>query len=197
MTTDRKKAEKEARKKLIIQSALSIFKEKGLEHATMDEIATQADFGKATLYYYFKSKEEIFNTILLEGWQSLWEEVEDYLFESDSPRETFVSILKAIAELVNKDRPLYEFLFFAPQSLPASQDQKPSWKPYQEKLYNTLLKLIEDAMSKNEFPKMDSRLVLKALGGVFHGMVFWGSKRDSISETEIEEFLETFIKTHD
>ncbi len=197
MATDRKKAEKEARKKLIIQSALAVFKEKGLEHATMDEIASHADFGKATLYYYFKSKEEIFNTILLFGWQNLWEGIEDHLFETKSPRKTFVAILKAIAEMVNQDRPLYEFLFFAPQTLSTSNDQRPAWKPYQEKLYNTLLKLIEDAMSINEFPSMNSQLVLKALGGVFHGMVFWGAGHSNITENEIEEFIETFIKTHD
>ncbi len=77
MTISRKQEEREARKKLILNSALKVFKTKGLEHATMDEIALEADFGKATLYYYFKSKEEIFNTILLNGWVTLWDGIED------------------------------------------------------------------------------------------------------------------------
>ena len=49
MTTDRKSAEREARKQLILQGALSVFKDKGLEGATIDEIARVAGFGKATL----------------------------------------------------------------------------------------------------------------------------------------------------
>ncbi len=197
MITERKKTEREARKKLIIQSALSVFKEKGLEHATMDEIAQKADFGKATLYYYFKSKDEIFNTILFDGWQSLWEGIEEYVVQTESPRQTFIVILKKLAEMVNENRALYEFLFFAPQSLPASEGQEPGWKQFQVRLYNTLLQLIEEAMDKNEFPKMDSHLVLKALGGVFHGMIFWGADREKITENAIEIFLEKFIKTHD
>ena len=197
MITERKKAEREARKKLIIQSALSVFKEKGLEHATMDEIAHKADFGKATLYYYFKSKDEIFNTILFNGWQSLWEGIEEYVVQTESPRQTFIAILKKLAEMVNENRKLYEFLFFAPQSLPVIDGQEPGWKQFQVRLHNTLLQLIEEAMDKNELPTMDSQLVLKALGGVFHGMLFWGSDRKNISETDIEKFLEKFIKTHD
>ena len=48
MISDRQAKERERRKDQILKGALSVFKEKGLEKATMDEIAKQADFGKAT-----------------------------------------------------------------------------------------------------------------------------------------------------
>ena len=60
MISDRQTKEREFRKEQIIKAALSVFKNNGIEKATMDEIAKEADFGKATLYYYFSSKEEIF-----------------------------------------------------------------------------------------------------------------------------------------
>ena len=60
MVTERQIKERELRKQNILDSALSVFKNKGFEGSTMDEIAKDADFGKATLYYYFNSKEEIF-----------------------------------------------------------------------------------------------------------------------------------------
>ena len=64
--SDRKLQERKIRKELILKSAIEVFKSKGLDGATMDEIAQNAGFGKATLYYYFKSKEEIFNSMLSE-----------------------------------------------------------------------------------------------------------------------------------
>ena len=64
MISDRQSKEREFRKEQIIKAALHVFKYNGIEKATMDEIAKQADFGKATLYYYFSSKEEIFIEIL-------------------------------------------------------------------------------------------------------------------------------------
>ena len=81
MALSRKEEERETRKILILNSALRVFKTKGIEHSTMDEIAQEADFGKATLYYYFKSKEEIFNTILIKGWTALWDGIEDVVIE--------------------------------------------------------------------------------------------------------------------
>ena len=55
MVTERQIKERELRKQNILESALSVFKNKGFEGSTMDEIAKDADFGKATLYYYFNS----------------------------------------------------------------------------------------------------------------------------------------------
>ena len=194
MTTDRKAAEREARKKLILDGALTVFKERGLEGAKIDEIARESGFGKATLYYYFNSKEEIFNALLLHGWQRLWMELEETAVGGDSPRRTFIAMLKKIAETVNTNRPLYEFLFEAPKSNSHEENQRAEWKPYQNRLYNVLLELIEEGTKKGQFPAMEPRLVLKAMGGLFHGLVFWGVDRDTITENEIETMLDTLLK---
>ena len=61
--------ERKMRQERILLGALDVFKDKGLEGATMDEIANASGFGKATLYYYFKSKEDVFSAILVEGWK--------------------------------------------------------------------------------------------------------------------------------
>ena len=194
MTISRKQAERETRKKLILNSALEVFKTKGLEHATMDEIAQEADFGKATLYYYYKSKEEIFSTILIKGWTALWDGIEDVVIEKNTPRRKFIKIIKKIIELVNEDRPLYEFLFFAPQSHPSSGDAEPEWKQYQVRLTNTMHKLIEIGIEAGEFPNIDSQITLKALGSIFHGMVLMGKDRENITEEEVEELFTKFLK---
>ncbi len=188
-TTDRKSAERTARQKLILQGALTVFKEKGLEGAKIDEIARVAGFGKATLYYYFSSKEEIFSALLLHGWLSLWSELEEIAVGGDSPRATFISMLKKIAEMVNTDRPLYEFLFQAPQSYTREENDRSEWKAYQNRLYKVLMELIEQGIKQEEFPKMEPRLIMKAMGGLFHGLVFLGKDRDTITENEIEEML--------
>ena len=103
--------ERQMRKDRILEGALSVFKTKGLEGATMDEIALGSGFGKATLYYYFKSKEDVFSAILEDGWKKIWDSIEPVFGETSSPRKPFVNLLIKIAEYA-KDRPgLFEFLF--------------------------------------------------------------------------------------
>ncbi len=49
----------------ILNAAESLFAGKGIVQTTMDDIAKAADYSKSTIYVYFKSKEEIYNTIIL------------------------------------------------------------------------------------------------------------------------------------
>jgi len=49
----------------ILKAAAKVMSQKGFEKATMDEIAKISKVAKGTLYYYFKSKEELFLKLTL------------------------------------------------------------------------------------------------------------------------------------
>ena len=73
---ERKEREKEHRREEIISSAEKVFFEKGLQTATMDEIAERAELGKSTLYLYYKSKEDLYLAVLLRGTEILLQKFE-------------------------------------------------------------------------------------------------------------------------
>ncbi|EHI97379.1 transcriptional regulator, TetR family [Clostridium sp. DL-VIII] len=79
-------------RELIFQSAIKVFSESGYRGATMDEIAANADLVKGTLYYHFKSKEEIFNFIVEEGLRILYDQVTKVQVMNIGPVEKLVSI---------------------------------------------------------------------------------------------------------
>lgn len=66
-TEERKAREKERRRNHIIDAAEKIIFSKGLEQATMDEIAEEAELSKGTLYLYFKNKNELYLAITQRG----------------------------------------------------------------------------------------------------------------------------------
>ena len=57
----------------IIEAAVEVFARKGYEKATVDEIAAGAAVAKGTVFYNFKSKEDIFFAIIEQGTQSFSE----------------------------------------------------------------------------------------------------------------------------
>ena len=61
----------------ILAVAERLFAEKGTERTTMDDIAREAEYSKATLYVYFQSKEEIINAILLSGMLLLKKKIQE------------------------------------------------------------------------------------------------------------------------
>ena len=188
--SDRQIEERKIRQERILDGALEVFKTKGLENATMEEIASKSGFGKATLYYYFQSKEEVFSAILLNGWQMLWISLEPVIAEGEGARNTFVQVLLKIAENIKNHPGLFEFLYTAPKAIVF--DEEP-WKKYQERMYGTLNSLLEDGIKAKEFPQMDSKLLFKALGGLFMGLVLIGEKEDPVSEEDIEKLLNQLI----
>ncbi len=62
----RKEREKNARRQEIFLAARELFVLKGYYNTTLEEIAQHAEFGKGTIYNYFKSKEELFLGIINE-----------------------------------------------------------------------------------------------------------------------------------
>ncbi len=61
---ERKEREKELRSENIIDAAERIFFNKGFEHATMNDVAEEAELSKGALYLYFHSKNELCMAIL-------------------------------------------------------------------------------------------------------------------------------------
>ena len=82
----RREREKQARIQAILEAGLKIFGSQGYHGTSMDAIAEAAELGKATLYYYFKSKDELLLAILQHGildfferLDAAWENVSDPL----------------------------------------------------------------------------------------------------------------------
>ena len=194
MLSDRQLEERKLRQDRILSSALDVFKANGLDGATMDSIAEKAGVGKATLYYYFSSKEEVFLGIMEEGWKSLLASLEVIIQEEQSPRKTFIKILVQIAQNAKQRPNLYEFLFQAPKVINLTEFDDQKWKKHQGKLYSILQGLLEDGIERKEFPKLNSNLMFKAIGGLFTGLIFFGDKKKTdISEEEVEALLNNLI----
>jgi AcrR family transcriptional regulator len=69
--TPRRERERLLRRNDIIQAARHLFAERGYREATLEEIAVYAEFGKGTIYNYFKSKEHLFQAILDETFDEI------------------------------------------------------------------------------------------------------------------------------
>lgn len=54
----------EERPQQILDAALSVFSEHGIDAAKLEEIATRAGVSKGTIYLYFPSKEELFKEVV-------------------------------------------------------------------------------------------------------------------------------------
>ena len=190
-TLDKKLTERQNRQNIILDGAIQSYSKYGIDGMTMDNIALESDFGKATIYYYFPSKDDIICSLMKQGWKNLWESVEEVVVHKNSSRKKFVTILNKMAEIVYQNKILYEFLFTIPKHV-SIPDSKASWKAYQMRTYATMQSIIEEGISSGDFANIKPELFMKAVGGIFHGIVFMGDQKP-ILEEDIESLISNFI----
>jgi len=191
LISKRKQEERDTRKKRIIAAALTVFDRLGIEKTTIGEIAEEAGFGKATLYYYYSSKDDVYIEIMTTGWKSLWEEIEEATIRDMPPKKKIFEILQQVCEVVNKDKNLYKFLFTAPSFI--QETEKLPWKTYQERLYSILQTIIDKGCSDGEFIDLKPSIIMQAIGGLFHEMVL--GNKDTLSEQEFELMISNLLLT--
>lgn len=74
-------------KKEIKDAAKRVFRKWGLNKTTMEDIAHEAGKGKSTLYYYFKSKEEIFENVSIDELNNILMKAKAAIEGINSPKD--------------------------------------------------------------------------------------------------------------
>lgn len=96
---------KEEFRRKIIATAGRIFSRYGFRKTTMEEIARELKMGKSSIYYYFDSKEEIFEAVVLHEADILRNELTTAIKSVESPvdkMKNYVFVrMKAFEKLAN------------------------------------------------------------------------------------------------
>lgn len=78
---------KDLNRETILQIAQEIFSKYGYKKTTLDDIANAVRKGKSSLYYYFNSKEDLFQAVIAKEVDILKQALEKVVFRSMDPEE--------------------------------------------------------------------------------------------------------------
>lgn len=94
----RKKEPKAVHRENIAAAASVLFMEKGITGTSMDDIAKAAGYSKATLYVYFKNKEEITGLLTLESMKKLYDYISDSLENHENSKKRYDLICRSLVK---------------------------------------------------------------------------------------------------
>lgn len=170
------------KKKIITQVAQNIFSKYGLIKTTVDEIAKAARMGKASLYHYFQSKEDIFKEVVEKENKYLKEKIREAIINEDTPQKKMkIYILKKmeyLKELVNinsalKDEYLEHYAFI----------EKIRKKNSREELF-TIREILQEGEDNGIFDISDIELTAFAIASALKGLEYPWSINISFPEIE-------------
>ena len=183
MPSDSEKKEK------IISAATSLFSRFGLEKTTMEDIAKAAKKGKSSLYYYFKSKEEVFAEVIKKEIAGLKTAIVEAIEKEDDPYNKFRKFVDARLNYLNekadqytnvKDEYLkhYEFV----ENLTADYSK---WE------ISTIKNIVEYGRDKGLFEVTDLDSISQALFFALKGLEYpWAI---NLTRKEIEKSVEALV----
>lgn len=187
----------------ILEGANKLFQRYGLSKTTMEDIAKDAGKGKSTLYYYFKSKEEIFNAVL----DSEINDVVTETLKRLSIHDIFLDKLKAFThtkfEMVQKRKSLYKAMEAGMDAEAFSQYMEAKKQIHQKYLQKEILILQQvffNAIQRNEIPEMEVIqieknifLFLSSIRGINREFVVHGNPEDDGKDV-LNQFCELYYR---
>ncbi len=143
----------EATRNQLLDAAEAEFAVTGLIAARLDAIATQAGVTKATIYYYFQSKEELYRAVLGRCLLEAMAIMEQLQLDCLPPDAALVRLLEQMLCCMSENPRIGSIL-----SLEAIQN-KGKYYPKQlgEVLYGTIIEILERGMMSGAFRPLEPR----------------------------------------
>ena len=114
---ERREREKYERRESILSAAIQVYDKEGYHAITMEKIAEEAELGRATLYLYFKTKDEIFIHAIVSYSGFFNQRLEALYAERDQIRDKLLeSLWITFIEFYEKDRASFNATLYFHQS---------------------------------------------------------------------------------
>ena len=193
----RREREYLAHREEILSAAEKVFAAKGFFLTTMSDIAREAEFGTGTLYKYFKSKEELYFTLIDEKVEEINRLVKDELSQGNPAVERIKKALELQFEFFERNRDFFRIYI--------SERNRFEWtvkdelgKGLHEKMVayiNILAEVMRQGIEREEFRSMSPLDLAHALVGIVNSFVFeWMISRKSYPLiSKVNTVLEIFL----
>lgn len=100
-----------AERRKIMDASLDIIAKKGFSSLTMRKIASRVGMSATNIYNYFHNKDEVYLSILTEGFDLLYKELYDASKLGQNPKESLEHVIKAFVDFGLSKVYYYEIMF--------------------------------------------------------------------------------------
>jgi TetR/AcrR family transcriptional regulator len=149
----------------ILATAERIFAEKGLAGARTDEIARAARVNKALLYYYFKSKDELYGAVVRSLFQGLQDVIETAAGSDVSYRDRITAFVNGYFAFVIA-HPNYPRIVQREMMNASEANKVRIVRKYRLPTFRRLQQLIHEGIRAGEFNPLDSEQTVFSIIGM-------------------------------
>jgi TetR/AcrR family transcriptional regulator, fatty acid metabolism regulator protein len=98
------------KRRLILDAGVRVFAHRGFHHCRVSDVADEAGVAYGLVYHYFRSKEEILNTLFLERWQIMLDAIAEIDAREMPAREKLYAVAEFIIDSYRHDPDLMKVI---------------------------------------------------------------------------------------
>jgi AcrR family transcriptional regulator len=174
----------------ILRSATELFAEQEFDLVLIDEVAAHAGVGKGSVYRQFKSKEELYAAVVINGFTELQREIRAALAGCTTVRDQISTIVRHSVKFFWTRRQFFALLR-DPKALPPSQERQ--YRGQRNDLSRIVSGVLDDGIRRGAIkPGIDTRLAAEALLGMMRGINRYG-REYTTPDRAVEIVTSTFL----
>ena len=176
------------RRRHILDAATQVFRSKGIASSSIDDVARAAGVDRASLYYYFASKEELFQEVVIDAVVDVMDLAEHIDESRDPPSEKLHTlIVKLVTSFAHRYPQIYVYLQEDVQAMPEL-----NLPEMQRRFEAVVTKIIREGIEAGEFRSdIPPRLASYAI----QGMLAWTHRWfDPDGLVDPEDIAQAFTK---
>ncbi len=177
-------------RKEIVEVASSIFSRFGYKKTSMDDIAREFGMGKSSLYYYFESKEDIFEAVVVHEADVLKMSLMEVLSKTRDPREKLRHYILVRMNSFRKLSNYYNAIFS--EDLSHFEFIEKIRERYDKEEVQTVEYILTEGARVNTFNIENTELAAIAICTAMKGLeipLFWKNKSYAI-ESRLDDILD-------
>ena len=183
----------ETQEREILNAASTLFQKYGIRKTTMEDIAGGASMGKSSLYYYFKSKEAVYEAVLREQFVEFKYLIKSGLEGYESSQELITAFIKLVYSRIFDFPALIDALLHSEEGK-ASIISRAVSTEFEQWQLDMIEKLLRHGVDRQEFREMEeSELVInsQAIGIAMFGVrsILINEKDKSAFENKIDSLI--------
>ena len=98
------------KRRVILDAAIRVFARQGFHRCRVSDIAREANVAYGLVYHYFRSKDEVLDTLFLERWELMLAAIDEIDAQPIGPRDTLYAIASFIIDSYRHDRDLMKVI---------------------------------------------------------------------------------------
>ncbi len=175
---------------LIIRAAAQAFGRKGFHATRLEEIAADLNLTKASLYYYFSTKEELLFEVHLLSLQDVLDRVDRILATEKTPIAQLEAIITEHLRVLASD---YEGAFLLQQEYELPANYRAEIVGLRDAYEHRVLEIIREGVRQRQFRVKNAKVAVRIILGAINWFLRWYRSDGSLKAEEIVEAYVDFF----